>query len=126
MERRRLHGRVGLLHPLVRRAADQGIARGMSLLQYRRSLNLVAECFCTVKRQHSQMPVSWLTNTECVLRAQGGCRSWDCVRLVEDGLRDGANGRCGGPRVFDGGVMREAPASLAGRGGLASTVSLCC
>lgn len=41
MERRRLHGRGGLLHPLVRRAADHGIARGMSLLQYRRSLNLV-------------------------------------------------------------------------------------
>lgn len=46
MERRRLHGRGGLPHPLVRRAADHGIARGMSLLQYRRSLNLVAECFC--------------------------------------------------------------------------------
>lgn len=41
MERRRLHGRGGLPHPLVRRAADHGIARGMSLLQYRRSLNLV-------------------------------------------------------------------------------------
>lgn len=49
---------------------------------------------------------------ECALRTQGGCRSRDCVRLVEDGLRDGANERCGGPRVFDGWVMREASASL--------------
>ena len=42
VERRRLHGRGRSLHPLVQRAAEQGIARRMSPLQYRRSLNLAA------------------------------------------------------------------------------------
>ena len=72
MECRRLHGRGGLLHSLVQRAADQGIAWGMSLLQYRWSLNLVAERFCAEKRQHSQIPVSWLTNASCERKAVVG------------------------------------------------------
>lgn len=95
----------------------------MSLLQYRRSLNLVAECFCA---ENVSISNAGFMVDECVLRTQGGCRSRDCVRLVEDGLRDDAGGRCGGPGVFDGGVMREAPRPLRGAGGLANMVSLCC
>ena len=42
VERRRLHGRGRSLHPLVQRAADQGIARGDEPAAVQASLNLAA------------------------------------------------------------------------------------